>query len=344
MAPIEQCVTDTTAPAPLPPRGGRTAHDPYAADSPSQVRTRGDPIELRQLRCFVAVAEELHFGRAADRLLLGQPAVSQQVRRLERELKVELFDRSPRHVRLTAAGERFLPAARDVLAAEAAAAVLAAELASPAARVLRLGTITGLGGRLDRILDAYQRHAPDVRVELHALPVRERLALLADGRLDAAFVRGGIPESTADVRCLPLRPDELVVALPARHPLAARPVLDLADLAALPLRLTERRNHPALVDLVLAACHDAGFQPVPGPVTSTLQDTLAAIGTGTPMWTVVYAANARLTSHPRIAFRPLRGGALALPVAIAVRRTAPLPGLLVAACRGTSAADGDHDS
>ncbi|MEU8437901.1 LysR substrate-binding domain-containing protein [Streptomyces sp. NPDC029216] len=299
-------------------------------------------MELRQLRCFVAVAEELHFGRAADRLMLGQPAVSQQVRRLERELKVELFDRSPRYVRLTAAGERFLPAAREVLAAERAAAALAAELAAPGARAFGLGTITGLGERLDRILDAYQRHAPEVRVELHSAPVQERLARLADGRLDAAFVRGEIPAGTDDVRFLPLPADELVVALPARHPLAERSELDLADLAELPLRLTERRNHPALVDLVLTACHRAGFQPVPGLASSTLQDTLAAIGTGTPMWTVVYAANARLTSHPRIAFRPLRDQVLALPLALGVRRTVPHPELLVAACRGRAAHD--HES
>ncbi|MEU9045897.1 MULTISPECIES: LysR family transcriptional regulator [unclassified Kitasatospora] len=295
-------------------------------------------MELRQLRCFVAVAEELHFGRAAEKLLLGQPAVSQQVRRLERELKVELFDRSPRYVRLTPAGDRFLPAARDVLAAEDAARALAADLAAEAATpaVLRLGTITGLGERLDLILDTYQRRAPGVRVELHSAPVRERLARLADGRLDAAFVRGAIPESNTELRFLPVWQDELVLALPARHALAEQPDIDLADLAALPLRLTERRNHPALVDLVTDACVQAGFQPVLGPAHGgTLQDTLAAIGTGTPMWTVVYAANARMTNTHRIAFRPCRTP-LTLPTSIAVRRSAPLPRLLLQACRQTA--------
>ncbi|SOB82845.1 LysR substrate-binding domain-containing protein [Streptomyces sp. 1331.2] len=290
-------------------------------------------MELRQLRCFVAVAEELHFGRAAERLLLGQPAVSQQVKSLERELKVELFDRSPRYVRLTPAGERFLPAARNVLTAEDAARALAADLAAPA--VLRLGTITGLGERLDLILDTYQRRAPGVHVELHAAPVRERLARLADGRLDAAFVRGAIAESSPELRFLPIWQDELLLALPARHPLAERPEVDLAELADLPLRLTERRNHPALVDLVTDACRQAGFRPVLGPAHSTLQDTLAAIGTGTPMWTVVYAANARMINARRVAFRPCRTP-LALPTSLAVRRSAPLPRLLVEACRQTS--------
>ncbi|MFF7995010.1 LysR substrate-binding domain-containing protein [Kitasatospora xanthocidica] len=314
-------------------------------------------MELRQLRCFVAVAEELHFGRAAERLLLGQPAVSQQVRRLERELKVELFDRSPRHVRLTAAGERFLPAARDVLAAEDAARALGADLAAAVAvpAVLRLGTVTGLGERLDLILDTYQRRAPGVRVELRAAPVRERLALLAEGRLDAAFVRGAVPGNSTDLRFLPVWQDELVLALPARHALARRAEVDLADLAGLPLRLTARRNHPALVDLVTDACARAGFAPVLGPAhEGTLQDTLASIGAGTPMWTVVYAANARMLNAHRIAFRPLRTP-LALPTSVAVRRSAPLPRLLLAACRtplapgtgtgtGTAPACDDQDS
>ncbi|MFF4343257.1 LysR substrate-binding domain-containing protein [Kitasatospora sp. NPDC001540] len=286
-------------------------------------------MELRQLRCFVAVAEELHFGRAAERLLLGQPAVSQQVRRLERELKVELFDRSPRYVRLTPAGERFLPAARNVLAAEDAARALAADLAAPT--VLRLGTVGGLGERLDDILDTYRHQAPTVRVELHSAPVRERLTRLSDGRLDAAFVRGALPGDDG-LRYLPLWQDELVIALPAGHPLADGPEVDLADLAALPLLLTERRHHPALVDLVTDACARAGFRPLPGPPHHTLQNTLAAIGTGVPMWTVVYAANARMLHARRIAFRPCRTP-LALPMSLAVRRSAPPPRLLLEACR-----------
>ncbi|MGK5548247.1 LysR substrate-binding domain-containing protein [Streptomyces sp. URMC 127] len=285
-------------------------------------------MELRQLRYFVTVAEELHFGRAAERLVIGQPAVSQQIRRLERELKTELFDRSPRLVRLTAAGQAFLPAARAVLAAEDAARAVAAELSGSGAGVFRLGTITGLGERLDRILDAFEEHAPGVRVELVGLPVRERLARLADGRLDAAFVRGAAPpppapgtaaRDGAEVRRRVVWQDELMAAIPARHPLAGRPAVSLAELAGLPLRLTERRNHPTLVDLVLDGCREAGFEPVPGPACSSLQDTLAAIGSGTPMWTVVYAGNARRMTLPRVAFVPFAAPGLRLPVELAVR-------------------------
>ncbi|MBK3571847.1 MULTISPECIES: LysR family transcriptional regulator [unclassified Streptomyces] len=288
-------------------------------------------MELRQLTYFVAVAEELHFGRAAERLHIVQSAVSQQVRRLERELGAELFDRSPRRVRLTGAGERLLPEARAVLAAAERAR---AAVAPPPG--LRIGTSTGLGAHLDRVLGAFAERAPDVPVELFSLPVGERLARVAGGQLDAAFVRA--VEPVPGVRVLPLWPDPLVAAVPASHPLARRPEIRVDELAALPLALTERRNNPALVDLVVGACHRAGFEPLPGPVSGSLQDTLATIGTR-PLWTVVYGSHARVLHHPRVAFVPFAAPGLALSTGLAVHATRTPPHLdtLLLAC-------GDHEN
>jgi DNA-binding transcriptional LysR family regulator len=286
-------------------------------------------MELRQLSYFVTVAEELHFGRAAERLHIVQSAVSQQIQRLERELGAELFDRSPRHVRLTGAGERLLPEARAVLAAADRAR---ASVAPPPG--LRIGTSTGLGEHLDRVLGAFAERAPGVPVELISLVAEERLARVASARLDAAFVRA--VEPVPGVRVLPLWPDPLVAALPASHPLAGRPEIGVEELAALPLSITARRNNPALVDLVVGACHEAGFEPVPGPVSGSLQDTLASIGTS-PLWTVVYASHARVLHSPRVAFVPFRAPGLALSTGLAVHASAPTPHLdtLLLAC-------GDH--
>ncbi|MFK0046298.1 LysR family transcriptional regulator [Streptomyces sp. NPDC090741] len=296
-------------------------------------------MELRQLRYFVTVAEELHFGRAADRLHIVQSAVSQQVQRLERELGADLFDRSPRHVRLTGAGERLLPEARAVLAA--------AERARAAVREqvgLRLGTSTGLGEHLDRLLGGLAVLAPDTSVQLVSAPTHDRLEQVADGRLDAAFVRS--LEPAPGVRILPLWKDPLVAVLPAAHPLARETELAISDLAGLRLCITARRNNPALVDLVVGACHSAGFEPLPGPVSGSLQNTLATIGAGSiPMWTVVYAAHARVLLSPRVAFRPFRAPGLALPIGLAVRRETP-PAALEVLLRALTAlpAGNDHES
>jgi DNA-binding transcriptional LysR family regulator len=276
-------------------------------------------MELRQLSYFVAVAEELHFGRAAERLHIVQPAVSQQVRRLERELGVELFDRSPRRVTLTAAGARFLPEARAVLAAAARARATVTTTRSVSPGVLRLGTSAGLGDHLERLLD---RLAPGLTVELVYGPTAERAEQVRDGRLDATFVRG--THRYPGLRRIPAWQEPLFVALSARHPLAGKPGVKLADLAPFPLRLTERRNNTPLVDLVVGACHEAGYAPVPAPVAAVLADSLALIGAD-DSWTVVYAAHARQVRSGRVVFRPLAGTGLALSTALLVRPDSPAP-------------------
>jgi DNA-binding transcriptional LysR family regulator len=303
-------------------------------------------MELRQLRYFVAVAEELHFGRAAERLTIVQSAVSQQIRRLERELGVELFDRSPRRVRLTEAGLRFLPAAREVLAAERAALGSVADYAAGRGGTLRVGTSAGMGARLERVLSEFARLAPGSRIELHSARTRVRLGNVASGELDAAFVRG-VEESPDDgVRLIPVWQDALVVALPADHPAATAGEVELRDLAALPLSLIERVGNPPLVDLVVGACRDAGFEPVPGPSRTTLQDTLASLGAGTPGWTVLYAAHARQLATGSVKFLPVRAarGGLSMTTSVAVRREAAATGrfrALFEACRAAGRDDLD---
>ncbi len=295
-------------------------------------------MELRQLKYFVAVAEELHFGRAAERLTIVQSAVSQQIRRLERELGVELFDRSPRRVRLTEAGLRFLPAAREVLAAERAAFGSVAEYAAGRGDTLRVGTSSGMGARLERVLSEFATLAPGSRIELHSARTRVRLGQVASGELDAAFVRGVEKGSDDRVQLIPVWRDALVVALPAEHPAARGGAVELRDLAALPLSLIERAGNPPLVDLVVGACRDAGFEPVPGPSRTTLQDTLASLGAGTPGWTVLYAAHARQLATGSVRFLPVKAaqGGLSMTTSVAVRREAAATGrlrVLVEACR-----------
>ncbi|WP_433379692.1 LysR substrate-binding domain-containing protein [Actinoplanes sp. CA-142083] len=270
-------------------------------------------MELRQFEYFVAVAEQLHFGRAATSLSIGQPAVSQQIARLERELGVSLFDRSARTVRLTAAGSRLLPEARAVLMAADRARLA---VAAPTSRSLRLGSSTGLGDRLARVLHELRAAWPETEVTLVSAPTRARLERVAGGQLDAAFVRG-VP-SAPGVELIEVWQDRLLVALPATHELAGASVVRLPDLAELPLRIVSRRLNPPLVDLLLSACAATGFTPAPGAHPDTLENTLAAMAAGPATWTVLYETHARTLHLPQVVFRPT-DPELVMPTMLAVR-------------------------
>ncbi|MBB4924223.1 LysR substrate-binding domain-containing protein [Kitasatospora kifunensis] len=292
-------------------------------------------MELRQVRYFLAVAEELHFGRAAERLHIVQPTVSQQIRRLERELGVDLFDRTTRTVALTVAGSVFVAKAQAILDAERAALTAMAEQRAERSSVLRVGTNVGLGSRLERILAALDADVPGLCVELVSAAPAERLQQVRDGQLDAAFVRG--VTRSPGLELIPLWQDELVAALPASHPLAERESVELGELAELALRIVPREANPYLVDLVVDACRAAGFEPVLGPAFTTDQDTLAAIGAGRAAWTVFYAAQAAMLPVTRAVFRPFAGQVLRAQSYLAVHpaNTDRNLSLLLDACRNS---------
>ncbi|QHC22632.1 LysR family transcriptional regulator [Streptomyces sp. GS7] len=295
-------------------------------------------MEIRQLRYFLTVAEELHFGRAAERLHIVQSAVSQQLRRLERELGTELFTRSTRTVRLTEAGSRLLPYAREMLTLQARAREALDELRAEQAATVRLGTSSGLGARLDAVLAAFARLADHAQLELVSGSTEERLRQVRSGELDATLLRG--ERDDAGLEFLPLWQDALMAALPARHELAAHETVELARLAGLPLRLSPHSRNPALHDLVMRSCRQAGYEPVAGPEFTNAQDTLAAIGYGKPSWTVFYAPHAVQLPVPGVVFRPLCDPVPRMRSYLAVRPDPPGAGLraLIEACHAAAEA------
>jgi len=243
-------------------------------------------MELRQLHYFVAVAEELHFGRAAERLAVVQPAVSQQVSRLERELGVRLLERSSRRVALTGDGERLLIEAREAIAAVERVRTVAAELAAGRAGTLRLGTSAGLGERVRRGVARLRKNAPDLAPVLVDGSADAHANALRAGELDVALVRG--PVRARGLRAVELWRDQVHVVLPAGHRLAAHAKVPIDALAELTLRLPERRAQPELHDAVLAACRAAGFTPTLGRPVRSVEDALVEIGLGEREATVVY--------------------------------------------------------
>jgi DNA-binding transcriptional LysR family regulator len=213
----------------------------------------------RLLRPFVALADELHFGRAAERLHVTQPALSQQIARLERQLGVRLFDRTRTRVELTEAGAAMLPAARTAVEAAAAAAEIARGHARGEAGELRLGLSPGAHYVAQPLLAEFARRRPRVRVRARQDSSGALAEQVADGRLELAL--GFCTEPRDGVVCEWLRDEPAVVAVAAGHALAGRSTVALAELAGETFALVDAHDGAGYNHAVAALCRAAGFEP-----------------------------------------------------------------------------------
>src|SRR5919108_1816235 len=232
-------------------------------------------LHLRNLRYFVAVAEELHFSRAAERLHVSQPALSKQIRQLERELRFPLFRRDRRRVELTAAGAALLPAARRLLEEWDESLREAGARASEEGKLLRVGFQTSVGGGLYQAIAArFSELRPDWRLVLRMHEWSDPTAGLLDRSADVAFL--WLPTGAEDViETRPLRTERRFVALPARHRLARRKALQMKDLLEEPFVALPGEAGP-LRDYWLALAERAGRPARIGAQGATADETVQA--------------------------------------------------------------------
>ena len=272
-------------------------------------------MELRHLRYFVAVAEELHFGHAAARVRVAQPALSQQIKQLETDLGVVLLARTKRRVALTEPGRLFLVEARRTLAQAAAAIDVARRAAAGEAGRLRIGYVdTALWGVLPAAVRAYRERFPGVALSLHERQPAQQLAALASGDIDVGI---GPPVRDAGFATALVSDDTVLVALPAGHTLADAPDVALAELAGEPWVLVPTRVRSRLGDVVRTACAAAGFAPRVTQEARQLDALVALVSAG--LGVTLVPRSAERVPRVGVVYRPLRGIDLRLPLVAAWR-------------------------
>jgi DNA-binding transcriptional LysR family regulator len=269
-------------------------------------------VELRHLRYFVAVAEELHFGRAAQRLYVSAPTLSQQIQTLEREVGTPLFERGSRGVTLTRAGTVLLAQARTTLLAARTALQAARQAGGVEDPAVRLGLLNGvpegLPERLERLVAGV---LPDRRVVLISGPSSDQLAMLGRGDLDLAVVRLPV-ELPGGLRMLPIAHEELGVLMSGEHPLARADVLDPPKLAGQELVWFERRLAPGFYDAILGRLRELGAA-VQISDTTVAHAQLRSVLPRRP--TAISLGSVRAAAPPELVWRPLRGHPLTATMA-----------------------------
>ncbi len=261
-------------------------------------------IEVRQARYFLAVAEELHFGRAANRLNMSQPPLSQAIRQLERELGVRLLERTSRSVSLTDTGRVFADECRRLIGAARRAEDVAAQAEAGLYGTLRIGAVTlAFAETLPRIIARFRASRPGVRLHVEEIDTPQGRDGLLNHEIDVAIIRLGEP--VRHLRTIPLRRDHLVIATPTDHP-RVPDTLDAIDLGTLrdePWVWLRRDVSPDYHDQLLSACRAAGFTPEAHCHANSITTQLAMVASGLGI-TLVPNAAIRF-GQPNIRHRPL---------------------------------------
>jgi DNA-binding transcriptional LysR family regulator len=261
-------------------------------------------MELRRVRYFVAVAEELHFRRAAQRLHLAQPALSQQVRKLELELGVDLLYRNKRTVALTTAGTAFLPEARRLLR-QADEATRTAQGAREGARGnLRVGHLPDcVPSMLLRVFARFGVTHPGVQISPETMSMRRAIDDVGGGRIDVAVV--GLPAPVAELEVTSLGVEGTVAAIADRHPLSGRPSIPLERLEAERVVLLPRVTNPTFFDGIASACRGAGIAPtLVEAAEPDVMHALLAVASGAGIALLPSSAAERYSAHG-VTFRPI---------------------------------------
>ncbi|AUG02686.1 LysR family transcriptional regulator [Pseudomonas sp. 09C 129] len=289
---------------------------------------------IRHLWLFLAVAEEQNFSRAAKRLGMSQPPLTEQIQVLEQALKVKLFDRSRRGAKLTPVGQAILPAVRKFAEQLERLELAVHEAVAGQSGVLTIGAITtAMLDVLPALIEKLKARYPQLTVSVREIDSVEAIPALEAGDIDLAFARVE-GELGSSVRSIALTEDRLAVALPSDHPLAARSRISLASLAGEPLVLSSRKVSPMYFDNLIATCRASGFSPRVLHEVRSVASQIAFVSCGQGI--ALVPASLKKVAPSNVVLRPLSQRLNVVTTALAWNptRTNPLVEELVAQFQG----------
>lgn len=261
-------------------------------------------MEFRRLKYFLAVAEELHFGRAAARLDIAQPPLSRQIAALEADLGVQLFDRSRSQIRLTQAGVVLQENARHILEKLDLAYREAKLVGSGRGGRLRIAFVgSGSHGVLPLLIKSFRSNYPEIELALSTMNNADLHRALIQREIDIAVARPELKDD--EFRRETILTEKLILALPDNSPLAAMPEIRFSDLKDQTFVLYPRRPRPSYADVVLGICQKEGFQPVDLDLTQDFQSAISLVSVGVGLSVVPESVSQ--TQRPGVTFRPYVG-------------------------------------